>query len=93
MLLVCILILAVSKIMYLFPNPMIWEDIDVAGAFIWLEIEWLVFLGTLISNSLFIAIRTLFRHKIQLDSIPLKKQIPNIDTIIAIVEVSNAFNA
>lgn len=64
MVLMCTLILAVSRILYLFPNPMIWIDVNLAGAFIWLEVEWLVFLGTLLSNALFIALRTCFRHKI-----------------------------
>jgi len=52
-----------------------------------------VFVGTLISNILFIALRTQIRHKIQLDRVPEKKQLPDIDTIIAIQEVANAFGA
>jgi hypothetical protein len=50
-------------------------------------------MSTIFSNALFIALRTCFRHKIQLDEVPEKKQLPNMDTIVAIVEVSNAFNA
>jgi hypothetical protein len=41
-------------------------------------------MGTLMSNILFIALRTQIRHKIQLDRVPEKKQLPDIDTIIAI---------
>lgn len=70
-----------------------WENMNLAGTFLWLEVEWLVFLGTLISNAVFIALRSFVRHKIQLDHIPEKKQLPNIDTILAIVEVANSFNA
>lgn len=33
------------------------------------------------------------RHKIQLDHVPEKKQLSNTDTILAIVEVANTFNA
>lgn len=66
---------------------------NVSGIYIWLEIEWGVFLGTLLSNALFLALRSCFRHKIQMDIIPEKKQLPNVDTIMAIVEVANAFNA
>ena len=47
----------------------------------------------LISNIVFIAIRSCVRHKLQLDLIDEKKQLPNVDTIIAISEVANAFNA
>lgn len=53
----------------------------------------MVFLATLISNGLFIVLRTCMRHKIQLDQIPERKQLPGVDTIIAIQEVVNAFNA
>jgi hypothetical protein len=60
---------------------------------LWLEVEWGVFMGTLVSNMIFLAIRTQVRHKIQLDQVPEKKQIPGTDTIIAIQEVANAFGA
>jgi len=33
------------------------------------------------------------RHKLQLDAIDEKKQLPGVDTIIAISEVANAFHA
>lgn len=41
----------------------------------------------------FIAVRSCVRHKLQLDLIDEKRQLPNVDTIIAASEVANAFNA
>lgn len=60
---------------------------------IWFEVEWAVFLGTLLSYILFIGLRTQIRHKIQLDRVIEEKQIPGVDTIIAIKEVADAFGA
>lgn len=63
------------------------------SSYLWLIIEQLVFISTLVSNMVFIAIRTCVRHKLQLDLIDEKRQLPNVDTIIAASEVANAFNA
>lgn len=85
------LICSVSRMAYLFPRPMIWYNKDLGGIYCWCEIEWLVFGGTLISNIIFLCIRSLVRHKIQFDVLPERKQLPTIDTIFAIIDVSNAF--
>mgnify|MGYP000436040317 CR=1 FL=1 len=59
------LIINVSEVMILFPrSDLVWFDINMSGSYIWLEVEWMVFLGTLFSNALFIGLRTCFRHKI-----------------------------
>jgi hypothetical protein len=88
------LIINVSEIMCFFPKSKItFFDIDLSGSYIWLEVEWLVFLGTLFSNALFIALRSCFTHQIQIETVPERKQLPGIDTILAIVDVANAFNA
>lgn len=63
------------------------------SSYLWLIIEQLVFISTLVSNMLFIGIRSCVRHKLQLDIIDEKRQLPNVDTIIAVSEVANAFNA
>lgn len=65
-----------------------WES-----SYIWLEIEQLVFIAILASNVFFILIRSCIRHKLQLDQIDEKRQLPNVDTIIAVSEVANAFHA
>ena len=67
MILQVFLILSVSNAIYLYPNPMIFSQFEMAGTFLWLEVEWLVFIGTLLSNIIFIALRTIFKHKIELD--------------------------
>lgn len=93
MLLQVFLVLKVSNTLHLYPNPMLFNNFEIAGTFLWFEIEWLVFLGTLMSNAIFIAFRCLFRHKISVDNVPESKQIPTIDTILAIRGVVDAFNS
>lgn len=65
-----------------------WES-----SYIWLEIEQLVFISILCSNVTFLLIRSCVKHKLQLDLIDEKRQLPNIDTLIAVSEVANAFHA
>jgi hypothetical protein len=50
-------------------------------------------MSTLVSNVVFILIRSCIKHKLQLDAIDEKRQLPNVDTIIAVSEVANAFHA
>lgn len=86
------MLLLTTKIMYYFPAPHNWSaDPNADACFIFLEIQWIVFLGTILANMLFIMLRTCIRHKIQLDQVPERKQLPQIDTIVAIKEVSDAF--
>lgn len=63
------------------------------SSYLWLVIEQLVFIGTLLSCMVFIAIRSCIRSKLVLDRMDVKKQLPNVDTIIATQETVNAFNA
>ena len=94
LILTLLLIINVSEIMCFFPaSTTIFKFNDLSGCYLWLEVEWLVFLGTLLSNALFIAVRSCVRHKITLVTVPERKKIPNIDTIMAIVDVTNTFNA
>jgi hypothetical protein len=69
------------------------DTLQMKSSYLWLIIEQLVFIGTLVSNMMFIAIRSCVRHKLNLNMIEERKQLPNIDTIIAISEVANAWNA
>jgi hypothetical protein len=88
------MILEASVTMSMFTKTMISEgDLQSKSAYLWLVIEQLVFMSTLISNVVFLLIRSQVRHKLQLDAIDEKKQLPNVDTIIAISEVANAFHA
>lgn len=68
------LLLQISSIMFYFPQPIPWtQDPNVSGVYLYLEVEWSVFLATLIGNMVFIAIRTCVKHEIQLDQVPKKK--------------------
>jgi hypothetical protein len=88
------LLLLITEAMFLFGLQINWTvDPNVAGVYLFFEVEWTVFLGTIVSNMIFLLFRTFIRHKIQLDRIPERKQLPNVDTIISIMEVSNAFGA
>jgi len=95
MILMLQLVNQVTLCMYMFPQPFHWHKYpwQLRSLMIWFEVEWGVFIGTLVSYVLFIAMRTQVRHKIQLDRVPEEKQLPGIDTIIAINEVANAFAA
>ena len=95
MILMLQLVNQVTLCMYMFPQPFHWHTYpwQLRSLMIWFEVEWGVFIGTLVSYMLFIAMRTQVRHKIQLDRVPEEKQLPGIDTIIAINEVANAFAA
>ena len=60
--------LRLSAVMYAFKLPMKWgEDLGASAIFLFFEVEWVVFLGTIFANIVFIALRTCVRHKIQLD--------------------------
>lgn len=63
------------------------------SSYLWLVIEQLVFISLLISNMCYIGIRSCSRNKLKLDMTDVRKQLPNVDTVIATTEVVNAFNA
>lgn len=54
------IIAQVTECMYIFPQPFNWplSPEPLRATMIWFEVEWCVFLGTLFSNILFIALRT-----------------------------------
>jgi hypothetical protein len=79
--------------MCLFPYPTHWGDPVLSATYVWFEVELGIFIGTIISNSFFLLLRTLTHHKLQLDKIPVQKQLPEIDTIIAIKDNADAFGA
>lgn len=61
---------------------------SVLSSYVWLAIEQLVFTSLIVSNMVFLCIRSFVRHKLQLDLIDEKRQLPNVDTLIAISEVA-----
>jgi len=88
-----ILIIQISHCMCLFPYPMHWEDPVISATYVWFEVEWGIFVGNIVSNLLFLLLRSFTHHKLQLDQIAVKKQLPEVDTIIAIKDVADAFGA
>ena len=88
-----ILIIQVSHCMCLFPYPMNWNDPVLSATYVWFEVEWGIFAGTIFSTTLYLLIRSLTHNKLKLDQVPVKKQLPEIDTIIANRNLSDAFNA
>ena len=90
------MILSASAAMnyYHYPLPPEYRDnLTIQSSYLWLIIEQLVFIGTLVSNVMYLALRSLFRTQIVLDQKDTKRQLPNVDTVIASQEVINAFNA
>lgn len=91
-----IMILQASSAMIYYHYPLAPGEVDtlqMKASYLWLIIEQLVFISLIASNMTFMAIRSCVRHKLQLDKIDERRQLPNIDTIIAASEVANAFNA
>lgn len=81
------MILLASQSMTYYGYPLAAGEVDtlqMKSSYLWLIIEQLVFISTLASNVIFIIIRSFVRHKLQLDLIDEKRQLPNVDTIIAI---------
>lgn len=77
--------------MVFFTNE-VYRERTVRHYLIWLDIEWNVFLAILVSDFVFIIIRSFVRHKVSMDQLPVKKQLNNIDTVSAIKPVLNVFN-
>jgi hypothetical protein len=69
MLLYILLVISVSKGIYFFPVPMNWHSLEMASVYMWFEVQWCIFVGTIFSNVLFIAIRTCVHHKIKMDHV------------------------
>ena len=81
------MILSASSAMNYYHYPLSPGQINtltMQASYLWLIIEQLVFISMILSNMLFIAIRSCTRHKLMLDHKDDKRQLPNIDTVIAI---------
>ena len=65
MIIIVNLLMTITNVMYIFPQPVNWTaDLEIAGVFLFFELEWIVWISTLVSNIFFIALRTCFRNKI-----------------------------
>jgi hypothetical protein len=69
------------------------ENNGLTAVYIWFEIEWVVFISTLMSNCIFLMLRSCMHHKVKVEEVPERMQLPGIDTIVAIETVVNTFNS
>ena len=64
------LIFSVSELMYLYQDPIDFMGAQKSGAvFIWLTVEWSAFVGIIVSNALFLFLRSQIRTKVQYDRV------------------------
>lgn len=70
-----------------------YDQISITATTIWLMLEEVFWVSVVFSNILFLAIRSCTRHKIQLDKVPQRLQLPGVDTIVAIKDVAGDFNS
>jgi hypothetical protein len=60
----------------------------------WLRIEILVWFSIIFSNIAFLALRSCFKHKIDIDLLMDDRvKLPTIDTIVALTTVANTFHS
>lgn len=67
--------------------------VQTATLITWFRIELITSVGIIVSNAVFLALRSCFKHKIQLDQhIDERKKLPQVDTILALHEIATAFH-
>lgn len=86
--------LLISRLMGYFPVGYEITDNEVLTAvYVWLQIEWVTFVAIIVSNVCFLLLRSCFHHKIRVEDVPERMQLPGIDTIVAIQSIANQFNS
>jgi hypothetical protein len=78
----------------MFPPNFNWQSQipNVKETLLWFYIEWLFFFASILSNCLFLLIRTCVHHKVKVEDIPERLQLPGVDTVACIREVVDTFN-
>jgi len=72
------LIKMVSRVIENAPDPFDpFAQHNVTAMFIWFAVELMVFFSTLVSNIIFLAIRNCVRHKIEVNVVPERRQLPD----------------
>lgn len=87
-----VLLIAANTLNYL---PWIKDcpNIDTAAFVKWLQIELFFNVSLVVSNIVFLFCRSLFKHKIRIEkSIDNRKKIPQIDTLVALKSINDAWN-
>jgi hypothetical protein len=69
------LVFQITHIMQYFPYPVVMTESNAeeAATYLWLTVEIFCFVSIIISNCLFMALRTCFHHKVQMDKVAEKK--------------------
>ena len=67
--------------------------VQTATLITWFRIELITSVGIIVSNAVFLALRSCFKHKVQLDHhIDERKKLPQVDTILALHEIATAWH-
>ena len=94
MLLYIFVILVVAKLNYYTPTPYNSTNLDMGAVITWLRVEILVWFCIIISNMTFLAVRSCFKHKIDIDLLmDDRMKLPTIDTLVALTTVANTFHS
>lgn len=68
-------------------------NVDTSAFVLWIHIELIFNIGIVLSNVLFLFLRSVFKHKLSLDHlVDAKKRVPTIDTLLALQPLSDAWN-
>jgi hypothetical protein len=84
------MIFGVSELMFMYPKPVPihYPSLGINAVYYWLTVEITAFVAIVASNIIFLMCRTCFHHKVQIDKVAERKQLPNVDTITAIESVA-----
>jgi len=94
MLLYIFVILVVAKLNFYTPTPYNSTNLDMGAVITWLRIEILVWFSIIFSNIAFLALRSCFKHKIDIDLLMDDRvKLPTIDTLVALTTVANTFHS
>lgn len=87
------LLLKVADSNFRTPAPAYCKNLDTAAMVTWFRVELVLNFGIIISNMTFLFLRSLFKHKMQVDDlIDARKKTSNIDTLLALQKLANAFH-
>lgn len=94
MMLYIYLIIKVASCNYYTPTPNTSPNLVTGAVVTWFRVEMLTWFGLILSNMIFLLIRSCIKHKVD-SSIYIDegKKLPQIDTIMALESVANYFHA
>lgn len=87
------LLLKVADCNFRTPAPAFCKNLDTAAMVTWFRVELVLNFGIILSNVVFLFLRAIFKHKMQVDDlIDARKKTSNIDTLLALQKLANAFH-